>query len=396
MLTAIHSFSEEDVMAYLDGEVSAERALAVAQHLEQCRGCQRLTADIRELSHKLADWSVEPGAAALPRVKPSENHKQKTAPWRRPWLWIGSAAAIVLVVVLGDVVRPPADMYNRAIQVGSRESKSTSGKFFMLERDMIGGERRATERGLSVMGGPAAPAASPVQPTGPLIVRTAQLTLTSNRFDQLQADVQRIVRMHQGYLAQLDLATPAGAGRMFSATLRVPASHLDTLLQELKGLGRLNSESQRGEDVTEHYVDVNARLSNLRTTEQRLLQILRDRTGKLGDILQVEEAVDRTRGEIETTEAEQKMLSNQLAFAAVQLNVSEEYRVPLAANHDTSTLIRLRNAAVDGVRTAVAGAIGVIAFLLGAGPALILVAAIAFLPVRWLQRKRRDRGALIG
>ncbi len=161
------------------------------------------------------------------------------------------------------------------------------------------------------------------------------------------------------------------------------------MLQELKGLGHVDEESQRGEDVTQHYVDVEARLSNLRVTEGRLLQILRERTGRLADVLQVEQAVDRTRDEIDVMEAEQKTLSNQIAFAAVHLRVSEDYKVPLEGN-ETSRLTRLRNAAVEGYRNVVEGVIGVLAFLLSTGPVLVIVVAIAFFPARWLWRKWRE------
>ena len=146
--------------------------------------------------------------------------------------------------------------------------------------------------------------------------------------------------------------------------------------------------------MTQRYVDINARLSNLRTTETRLLQILRERTGRLSDVLQVEEAVDRTRGEIDRTEAEQKVLSNQIAFATVNLSVSEEYKAPLEGT-DTSTRTRLRNAAVEGYRNVIDGVVASIAFLLSTGPALLIALAIAVLPARWLFRKWRERRALV-
>jgi hypothetical protein len=228
-----------------------------------------------------------------------------------------------------------------------------------------------------------------------LIVRTAQLAVTTRNFDQTRADVERITRAHQGYLAELNLTAPTGEGRTLSAGLRVPASQLDRILQELMHLGHVDSESQGAEDVTQHYVDVDARLSNLRTTEARLLQMLHDHTGKLADVLQVEEAVDRTRGEIETTEAEQKVLSTRIALAAVNLTANEEYKTPLGGN-DGSTLTRLRNAAVAGYRGAIEGVIAVLAFLLSAAPSLLLVAAIAFFPARWVWRRSRQGRPLIG
>jgi hypothetical protein len=160
------------------------------------------------------------------------------------------------------------------------------------------------------------------------------------------------------------------------------------MLQDLRRLGRVGEESQAGEDVTQRYVDMDARLSNLRTTEERLLQILRDRTGRLADVLQVEEAVDRTRGEIEVAEADKRFLSNQVALASVDFTLSEEYKAPLETG-ETSAFTRLRNSAVEGYRNVVGIAIGILEFLLSIGPALVIIFLIAFFPGRWLWRRRQ-------
>ncbi len=102
----------------------------------------------------------------------------------------------------------------------------------------------------------------------------------------------------RGYLANLTLNTPQGAGRSLSATLRVPAADLDAALADLRQLGRVESESQKGDDVTRQYADLVARLANARNTEQRLSQILAQRTGKLSDVLDVERENARFRCEI--------------------------------------------------------------------------------------------------
>ena len=46
-------------MAYLDGEMSADRASEIAQHMQQCGECQELVAGFRNLSRELAAWEIE-------------------------------------------------------------------------------------------------------------------------------------------------------------------------------------------------------------------------------------------------------------------------------------------------------------------------------------------------
>jgi DNA repair exonuclease SbcCD ATPase subunit len=99
------------------------------------------------------------------------------------------------------------------------------------------------------------------------------------------------------------------------ATLRVPADQLDAAATELKSLGRAESESQSGEEVTQQCVELDARLTNANNTEQRLTDLLRQRTGKLADALAVEKQIDQIREKIERMEAENKSLGKRIDFA---------------------------------------------------------------------------------
>ncbi len=114
--------------------------------------------------------------------------------------------------------------------------------------------------------------------SGPMIIHTAGLTLTTRDFDQARVRLDEIPKRHRGYLGDLNVNSPTGSGRSFTATLRVPADQLDAMLAELRQLGRVESESQGGQEVTSEYVDLEARLANSRNTEQRLTDLLRQRT----------------------------------------------------------------------------------------------------------------------
>jgi len=155
---------------------------------------------------------------------------------------------------------------------------------------------------------------------------------------------------------------------------------------DLRKLGRVESETQSAEDVTAQYVDLNARLLNARNTEQRLTDLLRQRTGKLADVLAVETEITRVRGEIERMEAERKNLVNRVGFATVTTTVVEDYKAQLQmVPHSTSG--RIRNAAVEGYRTMVEGVVGLVLFLLSYGPSLLLWGGLLFFPVRGVLRR---------
>ena len=99
-------------------------------------------------------------------------------------------------------------------------------------------------------------------PTVPMIARVAGITLTTKEFDKTRSSLEEILKRHSGYMGELKVSAPADAGRSLTATLRIPAQQLDAAMAELKKLGRVEDESQGGEEVTQQYVDLQARLAN--------------------------------------------------------------------------------------------------------------------------------------
>ena len=61
----LHPIEPEELMAYLDGELTADRASATAAHLSECSECQRLVAELRSVSQNLQSWKVEPPESAM-------------------------------------------------------------------------------------------------------------------------------------------------------------------------------------------------------------------------------------------------------------------------------------------------------------------------------------------
>ena len=382
-----HPVSQEELMAYLDGELDAERASATAAHLEHCRECQLLAADLQSVARQLLGWQVDgPSADLDTRVRAQLNGPQ---PRKRSFsftgsrlIWGGACAAIVVLALVTSVI----STRNDAMRMDSREVRPLPDVESLARPraeafDVIG--RTAGEPGQPAPLG--APQVSTPQGTGPLVVHKAELTLTTREFDKTRDELDRVLAIHQGYIADLSAISPPDSGRSLTGTLKVPAAQLNRTMAALKELGRVDRESRSSEEVTRRYVDMNARLSNARNTEQRLTQLLRDRTGKLSDVLAVEEQIAHVRGEIEVMQAEQQVLSHQIEFATIELTLSEEYKQPLTVDH-SSALTRLRNAAIDGFWNVAEGVMGTALFLLTYGPVLLVIAGVLFFPARYFWR----------
>jgi hypothetical protein len=221
-----------------------------------------------------------------------------------------------------------------------------------------------------------------------MIARAVSLSLVVKDFDTARASLDAILARNSGYAAGLNVATPQGAARTLQASLRIPAPRLGAALSELKALGRVELENQNGEEVTQQHADLVARLKNSRETEQRLQAILLQRTGKIGDVLAVEQEIARVRGEIEQMEAEQQTLEHRVDFATIDLKLAEEYKAQLSSPAP-SVATQLRNASVNGFRSAFESLLALLLFLAESGPAILLWLALLFLPVRLLWRRYR-------
>jgi hypothetical protein len=340
-----HSVEPEEVMAYLDGELPVERGVAVAEHVKSCPECQSIAADLQGVSRRLQAWTVEAPSGAAPR--------RTRSPWVRRAAWCGGLVAAGLALMA--VVTP---------------SYRSTEHWADMARTRPAAALVAQEPAVARTG------------SGTMIVRTASIALTSNRFDGVQAAVEELLSRRAGRVGELSTTRRPAAGRTLEATLRIPSDQLDQTLEELRRLGRVESESQGGTEVSRQAMDLDARLRNSRAAEQRLAQLLRARTGNITDVLEVEKEMTRVREEIERMDAERKSLGERVAYAAVDLKVTEEYR---AATSPQS----FSGAAAEGWSLLLAGLMAVALFLLSYGPSMLIWAGILYIPARFLWRRFR-------
>jgi anti-sigma factor RsiW/uncharacterized small protein (DUF1192 family) len=424
MKAAEHTVAPEELMAYLDGELSEDRRVTVHAHMLQCDPCGRTISQLRQVSRDAALWQVEAAPATLTAPWGALAGSEPRRPWRFAWyrpaaIWQFVAVSGVLVVIALATVMPtrfarpsgtvvtlpvpsaglggadgsggrggsltdtrPARVQDQGVAAGAADQ--SSGRF-VAPRSMpaavsaaeskTGG--RAAEQG-AVSGGR----------QGPLIVRNARLAITAKDFDAVRPAVERILRDVGGFIAQIHVADGQPSRRALRATLRVPAARLDAALVALRQLGHVADESQTGDDVTEQVRDVGARLVNARNTESRLNDVLQKRTGDVGDVLEVEREIARVRAEIERLDAERANLEGRVSHAAVVLEVDEERKATL----DMGALpvsAQVRNALIDGCRGALDSALSLSLFALRAGPSVILWLAVLWWPARFVLRARR-------
>src|SRR5262245_46105915 len=156
------------------------------------------------------------------------------------------------------------------------------------------------------------------------LVRNAAIELEIISFDEAVQKINAHANEEHGYLATSSSEKQANGKLRGEVIVKVMPENLDRFLQKLRGLGELKNQTLETEDVTKAYFDTDARLKNARVMEQRLIEMLKTKTGKVADLLQVEKELGRVREDIEKMQGELKYWDSQVQFATVTISLAEK------------------------------------------------------------------------
>lgn len=216
------------------------------------------------------------------------------------------------------------------------------------------------------------------------IIYTADLTVQVKQLDPAVAKARELIEQAGGYVSNLQ-QSGGSLSRYATLTLRVPVERFEELVGGLAAMGTVTDKSISTDDVTEQWVDIDARLRNLKREEERYLAILQQ-ANKVTDLLEIERELARVRGEIEQTEAQFRALQDRVALSTITLTLQLPPEVEASAESGSWFAEVGGNAAALFVNFA--------KFL---GALLIYLVALApfwgglWLLIWWIRRRRRLR-----
>src|SRR5437867_1108146 len=328
----------ELLSAYLDEQVSSGERARITTHLEACESCRAHLELLRKtvaLLHTTEPVRAPEGFRA--RLRERIDAQPRRAPRtfglpRLPWSWRTAAAALAVVMVgLFTVNLLRAQFPRVALQRarGPEVSVSTPPPPF-----------------------PGPPAAS----------------------------VDRAARAPE-------VGAPAPYTPGEPALRRVPAPRFADVLAQVEELGHVQQRRISGQDVTEEYVDLQARIRNLERYEQRLLAFA-DRAAKVSDLLAIEQELARVRGEIEMLTGRARYLDRQVDLASIQVSAHEQAKASGGFWDFSGTLTKVQMAFLATIRQLLRAAEAVVV----AVSALVPVAVRAGLAWFVVRRVRVARG----
>lgn len=227
------------------------------------------------------------------------------------------------------------------------------------------------------------------------VIRDATLTLEVEEPSKALPRIASVAESRGGFVVDTESRQATGKdGRgsyeTITLQMRVPAAQFDAALAEIRAAGRVTSEKLSGKDVTEEYIDLEARLRTQRALEAQLLEIMKG-ARSVSDAISVQRELANVRTEVERVEGRRRFIENQASLSTV--NVTLEPPAPLVST--TGFLRSVAAAFGQGLDVAAAVTLFLIKAVLALLPVVIFLGLPAYFILRFLVRRlRRSNAAL--
>ncbi|HAW71338.1 MAG TPA: hypothetical protein DCY84_05910 [Firmicutes bacterium] len=366
---------EEYFSAWRDGTITDDLKDQLVTHLAHCPKCADAWASYNEALDALqTDEVVVPdsfrkgwrdrvvAAEGLPRKRKdhADNRFARSFGFRGGGMLPKLAAAAVLIgaiglsVVIGNSYRsqPLADHdgvygYNKTIAEDQAAGlMADRAPMTMMEAEPFGAGAGAGEganlRGVapqsSIASGnanqafskAAAPLAAPLLAQQRKIIRTAQVTIETSAVEETCNRIEMLAASFGGYVQQSSIRrntsdpdpdNPDSEERLSgNVQIAVPSEMFDQILSQLPDLGKVLHKNVSGQDVTEEFVDLEARLKNWRSQEDQL-NLIMTKARNVEEILAVQNELGRVREEIERLTGRLQYLQRRTDFSDIYFAV---------------------------------------------------------------------------
>jgi hypothetical protein len=158
------------------------------------------------------------------------------------------------------------------------------------------------------------------------IIRNADLTIEVPSTTDTQQKIVSIAESHGGFVVtseakQRDSQEPAQRTLDIKLVVRIPESHFGAALDQIRALASSVPEAKiSGQDVTEEFIDLEARIKTQKALETQFLQIMRQAT-KIADAMEVQRQIAEVRAEIERLEGRKRFLENRSTLSTITINI---------------------------------------------------------------------------
>jgi len=224
------------------------------------------------------------------------------------------------------------------------------------------------------------------------IIRNADITIEVPSTTDAQHRVTSIAEAHGGFVVtseakQRESNDPAQRTLDIKLVVRVPSNQFGNAFDEIKQLaGNTPAEQVTSQDVTEDFIDLEARIKTQKALEVQFLEIMRQ-AHKIEDALEVQRQIAEVRTEIEKLEGRKRFLENRSSLSTINVNIQTPK--PVITVTQSGFGHSLREAVSDSITLASDMVLFFARFLIMMVPVLLFVFLPIGLGVRYVIRRAK-------
>jgi len=157
------------------------------------------------------------------------------------------------------------------------------------------------------------------------LIKEGHIMFETDNLNATRKSIFEAVKKYKAYISS-DQEYKSPGRKSNTIIIRVPADNFDNLLRDAtKGVKKFERKDITVKDVTEEFLDVQARLKTKKELEQRYLELLKD-AKNVTEVLEIEKQIGQLRSDIESIEGHLKLLQNSVSFSTLTINFYE--RIP--------------------------------------------------------------------
>lgn len=213
-----------------------------------------------------------------------------------------------------------------------------------------------------------------------MLIKDANISFETKNIEETRQQIVDAINKNNGYLSNED-ASVYSQQNHYTMTIRIPSTKFETFLSEAtKGVRNFDNKNISAKDVTQEFIDVEARLKTRKELESRYLDLLK-KASSITDMLEIERQINTLRSEIESVEGRLKYLKNQVSYSTV--TISFYTKVP----NSSSFAYRFGNSFGEGWDSFISFIIGLVEIW----PFLIMITAIVYVGRICWRRSARNK-----
>lgn len=242
------------------------------------------------------------------------------------WYYISAVVILGVIIIVGATLSWPADEY----RTQSVSAPNSLTKSLALSRNDGMGEAMVMDLAMSEP--PFFPEPTAGATAGEVdqrIIKTGSLGLVVDDVSDTATKISNLASEQGGFVQNSSVNEREDGTHSGNVTVRILAEQFENAMTAIKKLAVVvENESVSGQDVTEQYTDLQARLRNAQAQEATYLKIL-DQAESVEDILNVQRELGNIRYQIESLQGQMKYYENKTDYSTISVYLSEEPSVTI-------------------------------------------------------------------